>query len=78
MSNYKHPVIGYRETIEKFDRKLVTDYFYSHYVPSNSYIVIVGNIDRNKVINKVRQTFGSVKGKHYTPPSVPLENLRER
>ncbi|ACO04537.1 MAG TPA: insulinase family protein [Persephonella sp.] len=78
VSNYKHPVIGYRETIEKFDRKLVTDYFYSHYVPSNSYIVIVGNIDRNKVINKVRQTFGSVKGKHYTPPSVPLEKPQRK
>ncbi|WP_457644060.1 M16 family metallopeptidase [Persephonella sp.] len=78
ISNYKHPVIGYRKTIENFDRKLVTDYFYSHYVPSNSYIVVVGNVDKDKVLHKVKETFGSVEGKHYKPPSVPLEKPQKR
>ncbi len=78
ISNYKHPVIGYRETIENFNRELVLDYFNSHYVPSNSYIVVVGNIDKVRVINKIRQTFGSVRGKNYTPPSVPLEKPQKK
>ncbi|WP_457625066.1 M16 family metallopeptidase [Persephonella sp.] len=73
VSNYKHPVIGYRETIQNFNQKLVRDYFYSHYVPSNTYVVVVGNIDRDKVLKKIKETFGSVKGKHYRPPKVPLE-----
>ena len=73
VSNYKHPVIGYRETIEKFDQKLVRDYFYSHYVPSNTYVVVVGNIDKDKVLKEIKETFGKVKGKHYKPPKVPLE-----
>ena len=78
ISNYKHPVIGYRETIEKFDRKLVSDYFYSHYVPSNTYIIVVGNVDRAKVLNKIKNTFGAVKGKHYRPPPVPLEKPQKK
>ncbi len=73
VSNYKHPVIGYRETIEKFNQKLVRDYFYSHYVPSNTYVVVVGNVDREKVLKKIKETFGTVKGKYYRPEKVPLE-----
>jgi predicted Zn-dependent peptidase len=73
ISNYKHPVIGYRETIEKFNEKLVKDYFYSHYVPSNTYIVVVGDVDKDEVIKEVNETFGTVKGKYYKPPEVPLE-----
>ncbi|MBK3332836.1 insulinase family protein [Persephonella atlantica] len=73
VSNYKHPVIGYRETIEKFNQKLVRDYFYSHYVPSNTYVVVVGNVNREKVLKKIKETFGTVKGKYYRPEKVPLE-----
>ena len=73
-SNYKHPVIGYRETIEKFDEKLVKDYFYSHYVPSNMYIVVDGNVKKDDVVSFVKETFGNVKGKPYQPPETPLEN----
>jgi len=73
VSNYKHPVIGYRETIEKFNEPLVKGYFYSHYVPSNTYIVIVGNVNKDEVIKEVQNTFGTVEGKFYKPPEVPLE-----
>jgi len=73
VSNYKHPVIGYRETIEAFTPELVKEYFYSHYVPSNMTIIVVGNVDKDKVLKEIKETFGTVKGKHYTPPPVPLE-----
>ncbi len=73
VSNYKHPVIGYRETIEKFNEELVKNYFYSHYVPSNTYIVVVGDVNKDEVIKEVKNTFGTVSGKYYKPPEVPLE-----
>lgn len=73
ISNYKHPVIGYRETIENFDEKLVKNYFYSHYVPSNTYIVIVGNVNEKEVLKEVNEIFKAVDGKYYKPPQVPLE-----
>ncbi len=73
VSNYKHPVIGYRETIENFNEKLVKDYFYSHYVPSNMYIVVDGDIDKDDVLSFVKETFGKVEGKYYKPPAIPLE-----
>ncbi len=72
-TNYRYPVIGFRETIENFNQELVRDYFYSHYVPSNTYIVVVGNIDKDKVLEEIEKTWGSVEGKYYKPPKVPLE-----
>jgi len=72
-TNYRYPVIGFRETIEKFNEPLVKNYFYSHYVPSNTYIVVVGNIDKDKVLEEIEKTWGSVEGKYYKPPKVPLE-----
>lgn len=72
-TNYKYPTIGFRETIERFDEPLVKHYFYSHYVPSNTYVVVVGNIDKEKVLNEIGKTWGSVKGEYYKPPNVPLE-----
>ncbi|WP_456399743.1 M16 family metallopeptidase [Persephonella sp.] len=78
VSNYKHPVIGYRKTIENFNKKLVSDYFYSHYVPSNTYVIVVGNIDKDDVLLKIKETFGTVKGKKYTPPPVPLEKSQRK
>ena len=72
-SNYKYRVIGFRKTIEKFDEKLLKEYFYSHYTPSNTYIVVVGNVDKNKVLKEISKTWGSVKRENYIPPEVPLE-----
>ncbi len=73
VSNYKHPVIGYRETIEKFTGDMVRDYFYKHYVPSVMTVVVAGNVDTEKVLKKIRETFGTVKRERYIPPEVPLE-----
>lgn len=75
VSNYKHPVIGYRETIEKFNEKLVKGYFNKHYYPKNTYIVVVGNVDKDEVIKEVENTFGTVQPKKEAEPNpeIPLE-----
>ncbi|MGC9006047.1 MAG: M16 family metallopeptidase [Sulfurihydrogenibium sp.] len=73
-TNYKHPVIGYRETIENYTPELVRDYFYSHYTPSNTTVVVVGNVKTDEVLKEIENTFGTVKGKYYKPPKVELED----
>lgn len=76
-SNYKYPVIGYRETIENYTPELVRNYFYSYYTPSNKTVVIVGNVKAEQVLKEIEKTFGSVKGKYYKPPEVPLEDPQQ-
>lgn len=72
-STYRHPIIGYRDTIENFSGELVRNYFYSHYTPSVGYIVVVGNVRREEVERAVEETFGKVKGQDYRPPRVDME-----
>ncbi len=73
-SNYKHPVIGYKETIENYTPEIVRNYFYSHYTPSNTTVVVVGNVKVEDVLKEIENTFGKVKGNFYKPPEVPLED----
>ncbi|MDM7273111.1 MAG: pitrilysin family protein [Sulfurihydrogenibium azorense] len=75
-TNYKHPVIGYRETIENYTPQLVRDYFYSHYTPSNTVVVVVGNVNTDEVLKEINNTFGTVKGQYYKPPKVELEDTQ--
>ncbi|MEZ0323559.1 MAG: pitrilysin family protein [Hydrogenothermaceae bacterium] len=73
-SNYKYPIIGFKDTIQNFTGELVRNYFFSHYTPSVATIVIVGNVNKKEVEKAVEETFGTVKGQDYHPPPVPLED----
>lgn len=55
----KNPTYGTVETVKSFDRKHIADYYYSHYIPNNMIISIVGNVDDVK--NKIERYFGSLK-----------------
>ncbi len=58
VSPYRYPVIGYEETISKFTRQMLLDFYKSFYQPSNMYIVVVGDVDPQEVKNEVEKTFG--------------------
>jgi predicted Zn-dependent peptidase len=55
----KNPTYGTVETVRSFDRKLIADYYYSHYIPNNMIISIVGNVQDAK--KKVGKYFWNLK-----------------
>lgn len=55
----KNPTYGSVETVKSFDRKHISTYYFSHYIPNNMIISIVGNVDDAK--SKVEKYFGSLK-----------------
>src|SRR3989344_4933819 len=57
----KNPTYGTVETVKGFDRKYVAGYYFSHYIPNNMIISVVGNVD--KVKEKIEKYFGSLKPK---------------
>ncbi len=57
----KNPTYGTIETIKSFDRKHVADYYYSHYIPNNMLISVVGNVKNVK--EKIEKYFGNLKQK---------------
>ena len=57
----KNPTYGTIETVKSFDAKHVSDYYFSHYIPNNMVISIVGNVKNVK--EKIEKYFGNLKPK---------------
>ncbi len=75
----KNPTYGTIETIKSFDREHVTDYYYSHYIPNNMIISVVGNVTTAK--ERIEKYFGSLKPSrkiHRARVKEPLQKKAKR
>lgn len=63
---YKNPIIGYTGGLKDYTRKQLYDYYKKYYAVNNMIIVVSGDIDKKKVLNSVKKTFGTIK-----PPADP-------
>lgn len=57
---YHHPVIGYREDLERLPVQRMRDYYARHYGPNRAFLVVVGAIDKARTAQRVRELFGSL------------------
>jgi zinc protease len=55
---YHHPVIGYREDLERLSAQRMRDYYARHYGPNRAFLVVAGNIDRARTAQRIRELFG--------------------
>ncbi len=55
----RNPIYGTAGTVKKLDKKHVAGYYYSHYIPNNMVISIVGNVENVK--EKIEKYFGQLK-----------------
>ncbi len=56
---YRHRIIGYPELFNELTRDDLVAYHRSMYVPDNMVAVAVGDFDRERVLDQLRQTFGA-------------------
>jgi len=63
---YHYPVIGYRHDLWSIDIEQLKAFYKKHYVPANSFLVVVGNIDPQEVISLAQNTFGTIPASPYT------------
>lgn len=57
---YHHPVIGYREELERLSAQQMRDYYERHYGPNRAFLVVVGAIDKERAAARIRELFGSL------------------
>jgi zinc protease len=57
---YGRPVIGWMDDLKRITRDDLWEYYRTRYVPNNAFIVIVGNIDVDAVMVKIRNEFGKI------------------
>jgi zinc protease len=77
---YKHPVIGYKDTILANTPETIKQFYNTWYVPNNMNIVVVGNIDKKNTLQKIQAAFADFKPKELPQLNLPKEepNAQER
>ncbi|MCS7196737.1 MAG: insulinase family protein, partial [Aquificaceae bacterium] len=73
VSPYRYPIIGYEETIQKFTRELLLEFYKNFYQSRNMYLVVVGDVEPEEVYREVLQTFGKEEGKPLPKVDIPQE-----
>lgn len=74
--NYKHPVLGTRDTVINFRSKQLIDFYNAHYIPSNMKIFVTGDITFNGIKKALGNTYfitnqdtrqGNIRVNYYPP-----------
>ncbi|HST20466.1 MAG TPA: pitrilysin family protein, partial [Blastocatellia bacterium] len=66
------PPIGYEETVSKLTRDDAVDFYRRYYVPNNTVLAIVGDIDKTAIRNQVEEVFGAwPRAAKIEPPQAP-------
>ncbi len=73
VSPYRFPVIGFEETIRRFTREQLLNFYRSFYQPRNMAVVVVGNVDPKEVEEEVLKTFGKEEGRPVPKVQIPSE-----
>ncbi len=57
---YHHPVIGWREDLERLTRDAMQDYYHRHYVPDRASLVLAGDFKKKDALDLVEKHFGKI------------------
>src|ERR1700680_1019061 len=54
------PILGTKETVRKFDRQMIHDYYRQYYSPSNILITAAGNLNHESLVELAREHFADL------------------
>ncbi len=74
---YRWPIIGWMETIKAWNVQDARRHYRTYYVPNNAAIVIVGDIDADRMIEDIRSWFGGIPSGP-EPPAVTVREPEQR
>lgn len=62
--------IGLMSVIDNFERKELVDYYHKWYHPANQGIIVVGDVDVDKIEAEIKRLFGGIKNPENAAPVV--------
>jgi len=74
---YRHPTIGYMEDLDAAPLGDVHGFFDRHYGPNNAVLVLAGDIDPDRALDRVEHWFGEIPARP-TPPSPVVPSALRR
>ncbi len=73
VSPYRFPIVGFEETVSRFTRDMLLEFYRNFYQPRNMAIVVVGRVDPKEVEEEVLKTFGREEGRPVPKVVIPTE-----
>ena len=58
---YHHPIIGWKEDVEKVSVDTMRGYYRRHYAPNNAFFVVVGDIDVEETRQRITDLFRDIE-----------------
>lgn len=71
--SYRWPVIGYEEDLARMSAKDGEDFYKNNYSPERATVVVVGDVNANRVFDVIEKYYGNLKSKNLTRPTPPRE-----
>lgn len=59
---YGLPVSGYASTVKEFTRDQVQEFYENHFAPKDATLIVVGDVDADKLVAQLEQTWGKWDG----------------
>ncbi len=69
-SPYRYPIIGLPDIFNTIGRDDVVSYYREKYAPNNLFLVVVGDVKRDEVLDQVRQAFADARARPM--PAAPI------
>lgn len=63
------PILGTKETVKKYNREMLFDFYNRVYSPKNITITAAGNLDHDQIVNLVREKFSGLQERGELPVS---------
>jgi len=74
---YRWPTIGADIShVQNAEKKIITDFYYSHYAPNNAILCISGNITANKARNLIEKWFCGIETRQIKQRNLPVEPVQ--
>jgi len=74
-SHYENPILGSNKTVESLSNDEVNNFYQNSFSAENSFLVVVGNIDQNKLEKSLRKHLGNWTN---TKREFQVNNIAER
>jgi predicted Zn-dependent peptidase len=65
------PILGTKETVKKYNREMLFDFYNRVYSPKNITITAAGNLDHDDIVKLVREKFSGLQERGEVPVSTP-------
>ncbi len=69
----RHPIIGYRDVLDRITREAVIDFYRQRYVPNNMVFVVVGAVETSEVLAQLAERWSQTARGHEPQVSLPPE-----